>query len=366
MTGANEMLETVEAPGGTGRPRVYIVLVNWNGCLDTIECLESVFRLRYGNFRVVVCDNDSSDSSVGRIVAWAEGRTEYWPPQTPMGRFTDPPIGKPLEYRLIEPEHRQEFPRCDERLVLLPTGGNLGFAGGNNVGIRFALCQGDCDFVWLLNNDTVVDPDSLDHLIERARRDGSIGMIGATIHFYDRPDTVQDLGGSIFSKIRARSFHLGIGRPFPDLDEAGIRRVEEQLDWISGASLFVSETFVQNIGLMEERYFLYYEELDWAIRSRGRFGLGYAPQAMVYHKHGVSTGEGRKSETSIYFKHSSRLKLYRKLLPTHVIFCFFATATEALLSIAKGNVGALRPMWRALTEEIGAGNRQGGQGGKIP
>ncbi len=353
MIGASDLVKKDEGPKGTCRPQVYIVLVNWNGCQDTVECLESVFRLRYGNFRVVVCDNGSSDGSVGRIAAWAEGRATYRLPETPMGWLTDPPIGKPLKYRLIEPEHRQEFPRCFERLIILPTGGNLGFAGGNNVGIRFALRQGDCDFVWLLNNDTVVAPDSLDHLVERSRRDGRVGMVGATIRYYDRPDTVQALGGARFSKFRARSRIFGIGRPVPDLDEAAIHRVEDELDWICGASLFLPKRFLENVGMMEERYFLYYEELDWAFRAKGRFRLGYSPKASVYHKQGVTTGEKWESSESCYFKFRSRLRFYRKFLPSYLFFCLLATVVEAMVQAGKGNIRVLRPMWRSFADEFG-------------
>jgi GT2 family glycosyltransferase len=357
LTGANDLVENSEASGGGGRPRVYIVLVNWNGCLDTVECLESVFRLRYGNFRVVVCDNGSSDGSVGHIAAWAEGRTAYWPPNTPMGRFTDPPIAKPLEYRLIEPDDRQEFPQCFERLVILPTGENLGFAGGNNVGIQFALRQGDCDFLWLLNNDTVVDPEALDHLIERARGDGCVGMVGATIRYYDCSGTVQALGGARFSKFWARSSFLGNGRPISDFDEAAIRRVEDELDWICGASLFLPKRFLENVGMMEERYFLYYEELDWAFRAKGRFRLGYSPKALVYHKHGVTTKEKWQSSESSYFMYRSRLKFYRKFLPSYLFFCLLATVIEAMVQTRKGNIRVLRPMWRSFADEFGMGGR---------
>ncbi|MFZ2223261.1 MAG: glycosyltransferase family 2 protein [Candidatus Deferrimicrobium sp.] len=353
MTVADDFGKTDVGAVWSGQHQVYIILVNWNGSLDTIECLESVFRLRYRNYRVVVCDNDSSDGSIGDIAAWAEGRTMYRPPETPMGRFTDPPITKPLEYRLIETEQRQGFPRCFERLIILPTGGNLGFAGGNNVGIRFALSQGDCDFLWLLNNDTVVDPDSLARLVKKAGEDGSLGMVGATIRYYDRPDIIQALGGARFSRIRARSRIVGIGRPISDYDIGSLRRVEELLDWICGASMFLPKRFLETVGMMEEQYFLYFEELDWVFRAKGLFRLGYSPDAVVYHKQGVATKEKWQSPESSYYKYRSRLKFYRKFLPLHLPFCLLATAVEAMVQAGKGNIQDLRPMWRSFADEFG-------------
>ena len=229
-----------------GQSRVYIILTNWNGYKDTIECLESILRLHYRNFRVVVCDNDSTDGSVYYIKDWAEGQTAYLPPANKLKMFTDPSVVKPVGYRLLSGNEVPDVPLCTEPLIIIQTGGNLGFAGGNNVGIRFALHQGDCDFIWLLNNDTIVNPDALGHLVERALLDESIGMVGATICYYDNPDTLQTLGGARFSKYKGRSNFIGNGHKLSDIGDDMVADVEQLLDWVSGASMFLPTRFRRN------------------------------------------------------------------------------------------------------------------------
>ncbi|OGU12264.1 MAG: hypothetical protein A2075_11490 [Geobacteraceae bacterium GWC2_58_44] len=329
--------------------RVYIVLVNWNGWHDSIECLESLLRLGYPDYRIIVCDNDSSDGSVERILQWAEGSLSHTPAGTPLARFSTPACPKPVECRVAGPEESWPDLPC-ATLTVLRTGANLGFAGGNNVGIRFARRQGDGAFFWLLNNDTVAAPDALDHLVARALAEDNPGIVGSTLFYYHRPDTVQALGGACFSKYRGRSRLIGLGRQWDEIPGETLRRVEQSLHWVSGASMLVSAPFCATIGLMEERYFLYFEELDWSIRAKGRFGLGYASGSVVYHKQGSATNEVGRSATSIYYKVRSRLKLYRKLLPAYLPFCLAATALEAL--VARKDRRGLRTMWRAMADEF--------------
>ena len=148
---------------------VYIVLVNWNGWRDTIECLESVFRLDYPDFMVVGCDNASGDDSLAQIKSWAAGTLVIRAKNPALAELVEPAIPKPVEWVEYDRPTAEAggSPDNDARLVLIRTGGNLGFAGGNNVGIRFALAHDDCTHVWLLNNDTVAPPDSLSHLVAR-------------------------------------------------------------------------------------------------------------------------------------------------------------------------------------------------------
>lgn len=336
-------------------PKVYIVLTNWNGYRDSIECLESLFRLTYDNYVVLVCDNDSTDGSLQHLRHWAEGTEPYLPPENDLRLLTEPAVAKPIQYRVLRAGRGKCFPRCREQLVMIQTGGNLGFAGGNNVGIRFAIEQGDCDFIWFLNNDTVVSPDTLDLLVERALDDSSVGMVGATICYYNDPHMLQAFGGATFRKFRARSGLIGIGCRLSEMGGTDPRWVESRLDWVSGASMLVSARFIDVVGLMDERYFLYFEELDWALRAKGHFRTAYAPKALLYHKHGSSTKEGSRSDTAVYFRCRSRLKLYRKLLPPYLPFCLIATVKDAALHAVKGRLSALKPMWRAVMDELGEG-----------
>ena len=151
--------------------RVYIVVVNWNGFDDTIECLESLFRLDYQGFRVVVCDNGSCDDSLQRIVAWAQGRlsTPDAKAKSLSKHLTGPSVEKPLAYAVYNRQQAEQGGDLnhDPSLVLIRSDENLGFAGGNNLGMTYALKRGDLDYVWLLNNDTVVDQGALQALVMR-------------------------------------------------------------------------------------------------------------------------------------------------------------------------------------------------------
>src|SRR5215211_7434237 len=171
-------------------PRVHILLLNFNGWRDTLECLESVLRLDYPDFRVIVCDNGSSDGSVERIRAWAEGSEPAPTSDVPsLARLVDPPIGKPVHYvsyTRAEAERggRGNAADDDARLILVSVGENLGFTGGNNVGLRYLQSRGERGHVLVLNNDTVVEPSSLRLMVERLEANRQLAAVGATLFWY--------------------------------------------------------------------------------------------------------------------------------------------------------------------------------------
>lgn len=310
-------------------PRVYIVLLNWNGWRDTIECLESVFRSDADNYRVIVCDNDSKDESLTHIKAWADGHLDVaLHRHHELRELSFPPLDKPLaylEYDRSMAESGGDPDQGDARLVLIQTGSNLGFAGGNNVGLRYALVRGDFDYVWLLNNDTVIKPDALTQMIARMQQLPSAGICGSTLLYYSRPDKVQAWGGAKYNKWLGTTQMLGaFSREGEVIDHPG---VESKLSLISGASMLVSKPFLQQIGLMREDYFLYFEEIDWAIRAKGRYQLCYAPGSIVYHKEGGSIGTNsivpkEKSFTADYYGVRSRLLFTRFFFPWCLPFVY--------------------------------------------
>ena len=149
-------------------PKVFIILLNWNGSNHTLECLASLEALTYDHYEIVVVDNASTDDSKKRI--------------------------------------REAYPD----LTLIQSGANLGFAGGSNIGIEYALLR-DADFVWLLNNDTVVEPGALGRLVARAQSDPNIGMCGSTLIYYHNRDVVQAYGGGTYNKWLGLTKRLGHG-----------------------------------------------------------------------------------------------------------------------------------------------------------
>lgn len=333
-------------------PKVWIVLVNWNGWRDAVECLESVLRLDYPDFGVIVCDNASSDGSIGKLRDWAAGTLAWTAPAGPLARLTTPPVPKPVACEHVRAPASFRHGDSAARLLLVETGGNLGFAGGNNVGIRIALDDPACAYVWLLNNDTVVEPGCLAAMVRRAGMDAETGITGSVNCFYADPGRVQALGGGHFSPWRVAIDLHGIGMRRGDIDAAAVQRAQARLDWVSGASMLVSRRFLQGVGEMEESYFLYFEEIDWALRARGRFRQALAEDAIVYHKAGSSTKEQHDSDFAIYTQYRSRFRMYRKLLPRLLVLCHVRTVRDMLVAALRGRKVASRAMLRAMRDDL--------------
>jgi GT2 family glycosyltransferase len=318
--------------------RVYIVILNWNGWRDTLECLESVFRMEYDDFRVVVCDNASGDGSPERILQWAEGiENAIVSNETVWGSFT--PILKPVlaaHFRLQAGDQILISGDPSSQLSLIETGKNMGFAGGCNVGIRYALQDPACAYVWVLNNDTVVHKDALSELVNYSAAYPRVGITGSTIFYYHSSDQVQAYGGTRYSAWMSRT------PPSTEADrKSGIR-----LDCILGCSMLVTRSFLEQIGLMCEDYFLYFEELDWAARSKHEFLLGYAPESKVYHKEGASIGSSREREQrsllSERFLSRNRVVYTRRHHPWLVPSVLFWVFAAAFFRLLKGDLPRAR------------------------
>jgi GT2 family glycosyltransferase len=333
--------------------RACILLVNWNGWGDTVECLESIFRQVPADTRVIVCDNDSTDGSLEKMQAWAQGRLDAWVPvRHPLRAMSWPPLPKPIGCRVYDRREAEQGGEAADtsRLVLIRTGGNLGFAGGNNVGLRHLLARGDAEYVWLLNNDTVIAPGALDALLARMAERPDAGMCGSTLLRYAAPDRVQARGGGWYCKWIGLPWHLGqLGRAAAAVDA---KRVERRMSYVVGASLLVSRRLLEEVGLMCEDYFLFFEEADWAERARGRFGLAYAPASTVYHKVGRSIGTSslptRKSYTCDYYSLRNRLRFTRRFHPSALPAIYASLGGALLLRLACGKWDRAAMIWRLL------------------
>ncbi len=301
--------------------RVCVIVLNWNGWRDTIECLESLFRSDYTDFRVVVCDNGSDDGSVERIREWAVGHyCLEADEENPLKSLSSPPVTKPIPCVVYDRSLAEQGGdhSWEAKLVVIRNDENLGYAGGNNVGLRYALSRGDFDFFWILNNDTVVSPDALSRLLERTEHDSAVGICGATLLYYHQPEVVQARAGAIYNKWLGTTRHIGAFKKACErVDPA---KVERRISYVVGACMFVSRAFLQEVGLLSEEYFLYYEEIDWVARARGRFRLAWSPESRVYHKEGGATGAGnhsiwKKSLSSDRYMIENRVKVTRKHWP---------------------------------------------------
>lgn len=252
-------------------PKVYVIVLNWNGWKDTIECLESLYKMSYPNYQIVVVDNGSTDDSVEKIKSWAEGNVlaEAVSEDERIKRLVSPPVPKPVPLTLIE------------------TKTNLGYAGGNNVGLRYALDRGDFGYAWVLNNDTVVHSDALKQMVCRMRDKPGAGLCGSVTLNYNDPEKKAMLGVR-YDRWFAQPSPIEVGGPFDLNQREKYLKHERKISYIAGSSMLVSYDFLCNIGLMCEDYFLYFEEIDWALRARGLFSLALAPESIVYHKGSVS------------------------------------------------------------------------------
>jgi len=337
--------------GSAVKPMVYIVILNWNGWQHTLECLESVFRLKYPHYRVVVCDNASTDCSMERICEWANGSLKArTPEQEELREMVEPHVAKPIHYAEMGRREAEKGGRAfstDASLYLVQTGDNLGFAGGCNVGLRFALSRRDAEYVWILNNDTVVSAAALDELLE-SMSDPQVGICGSTLVYYNQPDRVQALGGGTYNPWVGFAKSAG---EFSRMPDAILDGRKPHIDYVHGASMLVSRAFLESVGLMTEEFFLYFEELDWACRAKGRFRLGYAPQSIVYHKEGATIGTGGdasgRSKLSDYYMVRNRFRINRKYFPLALLTLYLWAPVMLMNRAVRGQWDKLGGVIRA-------------------
>ncbi|UAJ09329.1 glycosyltransferase family 2 protein [Glacieibacterium megasporae] len=341
-------------------PRLGVVLVNWNRWSDTIECLETLLRSTIP-LRIVVVDNASSDGSSDRIAEWAAGATPARALSPVFADMSQPGWPKPIVLRRLDAGTAATATPDTSTITLIDAGGNLGFAGGNNVGLRFLFRASPIRHVWLLNNDTVVEPDAAMALLARMEATHKIGMCGTIVRYYHRPDVVQALNGSRFNLFTGQSRGIGEGQPGSmPFDPAKVAR---ETDFVLGASLGVSRAFFETVGPMTEDYFLYFEEIDWAARNAGRFAIAFAHGAVVYHKEGGSIGssavKGRRSDASDYYLLRSRLGFIRRralwLLPLHWLLALGQIARRLLRLQPKKALVLLRALLGLQMKTISRG-----------
>lgn len=321
------------------------IVLNWNGCRDTLACLSSVFDLDYPALKVIVCDNGSTDGSLDAFEQWAATRPQ------PSGPGHRPICCIRTDRAALEGSAFDSVVFQTANLVLIANGVNLGFAAGNNVGIRAALEYSDVDFVWLLNNDTVVDPHALTELTARMVSTRGCGICGSALVSHHAPDTLQAVAG-VYNRWLARTSQLAHGaRADTAFDDDEMTRAA---DFAVGASMLISRALLEDVGLLSEDYFLYFEELDLITRARGRYRFACATRSRVTHKWGASINPletGRSSAVADYYFTRSRLLFSKRFYPYVLPTVLVAIAATVLSRLACGN-------WRG-TQAVLSGLRDG-------
>jgi|TARA_B100001971_G_scaffold144784_1_gene133936 hypothetical protein len=253
--------------------KIAVIILNWNGWQDTVECLESLNRSTISDFTTIVVDNGSNDDSLEKIRAWIEalnsGNEEN--NSRPLTEFDREQI--PADISSITDEIAGELPQ----FVLINNGENLGFAGGNNVGIRFTLWAGN-DTILLLNNDTTVAPDCLKQLLSFMEENKKYAVVTPMICYYYEPDTVWNCGGKLTWWGSRKYYHR-------DQKADECPHGHREISFITGCALMARADIFRKYGLLSEQFFLGEEDYEFSLRmSREGVAMAAVPQSCVFHK----------------------------------------------------------------------------------
>jgi len=266
-------------------PKVCIIILNYDGLLDTIECLRSIQKITYPNYKVLVVDNGSKGNDAEVI--------------------------------------RKEF-RDLVRVIKIEK--NIGFTGGANVGIRFAHSFG-VSYVLLLNNDVIVDPNFLTEMVNVSENDSKIGIVGPKIYYQEKHNLIYSAGGRV-------NFFTGIT---PNI---GAREIDEgQFDTIKEVDyvgmLLIRVKTIQKIGLLDDIYFTYYSDTDLCSKAlRAGYKVVYAPKAKIWHK-GHDDKTSSEKETVLYYMTRNRILFEKKNANTlqFIVFNLYFFTTDVIFNI---------------------------------
>lgn len=267
------------------QPLIYIVILNWNGYKDTSELLESLFKITYRNFKVVVIDNNSTNN----------------------------------EAELLEKVYgnNAHIIHCNE---------NLGFAGGNNVGIKYSL-EEKADYILLLNNDTTVATNFLEPLVNKFNSSDQVGITAPQINYFKEPDKIWSAGGKI-SRIRSSGFTKS------NIKEAKFNKEHKSVTFVSGCCMLIKRVVILNVGLFDENYFLYTEDTDLCFRTiKAGYKIYVVSKSKIFHKVNSST-EKNLSLLPLYYTTRNRLYLAKKNFASTFFLTFlYITLSMFLKSI---------------------------------
>lgn len=284
-----------------GRPRVGIILLNWNGWQDTIECLESLYRLDYPVFSTIIVDNGSTNDSVPRIMEWVRnyrGRSDAMTLSLSVlsheGHSSTPSLTDDhvAAFRTSHTGHQHT-------IVIVRSVENLGFAAGCNLAMRLGVTVG-CKYAWLLNNDTVVEPDSLGTLVTFLEQHDNFAAATCQIRYHGNPNVVWNCGGHLLP--------LGVRRY--DYADADVSLVPsdgyKQISFASGCALLLRMKLMRDSGFLTEKFFFGEEDYELCHRLKRRgLSLACCYGSVIFHKVGASmtvaaTG-GALAKAHIYY-----------------------------------------------------------------
>lgn len=285
--------------------------------------MESLYKITYPNYDVIIVDNGSEDDSLKKINEYCKGNI---PIESNFFEYSkeNKPI-KIVEYSRNEAENGggkekeiEDLP-SNRKLIIIKNEKNYGFAEGNNIGMRYALRALKPDYILLLNNDTIVDREFLEKLIKVAEGNEKIGILGPIIYYYPPKggkEVIWFAGGKVIKRI-AQPFHIGLN----EIDRgqySGIRPV----DYITGCALLIKKNVIKEIGFLDRDYFAYFEDLDWNLKAHEKgFIAATVSDAHIWHK-GSSTS-GHMSALYVYLHIRNRILFAKKNMSKFSFIFFF-------------------------------------------
>lgn len=318
--------------------KVSIIILNWNGWKDTIECLESLYQITYPNYDVILVDNGSEDESIEKIKKYCNGKT---PVESNFFKYD--PSNKPIkiiEYTREEAEagggkekEIADFP-SNRKLRIIKNEKNYGFAEGNNIGMRYALKK-NTDYVFLLNNDTVVHPTFLSELVKVAEGNPEISIVGPMECYYYEPNKIASLGA------RLNFWTGGFHRLGANEMDGGQYNKNREVDFVGGAALLIKRTVIKKVGMLYPPYFANWEEADWCWRVKKRgYKVVCNPKAKTWHK--VARSLTFYDPWRVYLILRNNILFMRRNaklvhLPSFLIFYFFLRVPAFALGLFRTN-----------------------------
>ncbi len=310
-----------------GKDILGIVIVSYKAGSLLLDCLNSLLDNRSAQVRIVICDNASSDDTCALVTEWARDSL----PDNSDGNasFID------LDAEFIASKDTASIPF----VTLIRSTVNRGFAGGVNMGLAYFQQFNQVKLYWVLNPDCRVPRTSIDVALRYFDHDPNVGLIGGRILYEEKPNLIQSDAGQINRLTGVcRNVHRGKD------PNTTMYNSQQKADFISGASMLVTRDFLESVGPMEEDYFLYYEEVDWAIR-RKTFSISLCEDLLVYHVGGASIGTGsltrRASQVANYFNYRNRMRYMARFHPLALPISF-------LYSVAAICKGSLKGGWKEL------------------
>jgi GT2 family glycosyltransferase len=331
------------------KSQVLIAIVSTNEAHNLVGCLRCLADSTHRTFNVVICENGGTEGFERTKTALDELEFIRHPDSPPLR--DGPPAWKLACCDFVLDPGQQ-------RVTVLSPSRNLGYAGGVNACIA-AADHGSWDAVWVLNPDTFPEPDALAALIRR-QREGAYGVVGSRL-IYTSSGRVQTWGGLEWHPWLGRGRLIGADQPAEAVPDAA--EVERRFGFISGASMFVTRAYIQAVGVMDEDFFVYDEDVDWCLR-RGSFKLGYAHESVIHHVHGSTSGSSRnkaqRSRFNVYLTERNRVLIARKRYGTMwgilAAIALAQTALEYLLQVRsiRQYCTALEGWWAGIRGETGA------------